>query len=121
MYCSVLVTAPDLRTARDIGRTMVERGLAACVNIWEVSSIYRWKGEVHEGPEAAMLFKVPREGFDALRSAILEVHPYEVPCIVGYAITAGHPPYLDWISESVPPSGGGDQKPRRTGNDLIGC
>lgn len=101
MYSSVLVTAPDMRTAMEIGDLMVGRGLAACVNIWEVFSIYRWEGQVHREPESAMLFKVADEGFEALRSAILEVHPYEVPCIVRYAIAEGHQPYLDWISENV--------------------
>ncbi len=101
MYSSVLVTAPDLRAANEIGQLMVERGLAACVNIWEVLSIYRWQGNVKREPEAAMLFKVPTEGFESLRSEILKVHPYEVPCLVRYDIAEGHQPYLDWISESV--------------------
>jgi len=83
---------------------MVERRLAACVNIWEICSIYRWQGEVRREPEAALLFKVTDEGFEALRSAILEVHPYDVPCIVRYAIAEGHRPFLDWISDCVPPA-----------------
>ena len=104
MYSSVLVTAPDMATAQRIGRSMVERGLAACVNVWVIGSIYRWKGEVVQEDEAAMLFKVTDDGFEALREAISEMHPYEVPCIVRYAIAEGHRPYLDWIGGSVLPA-----------------
>jgi len=110
MHSSVLVTAPDLQTAKDIGNRMVDKGLAACVNIWEIFSIYRWQGEVHREPEAAMLFKVTTEGFEALRSEILKHHPYDVPCIVRYDIADGHRPYLDWISESVVPCSAEYQK-----------
>ena len=51
--------------------------------------------------EAAMLFKVTDDGFEALRKGVSEMHPYEVPCIVRYAIADGHRPYLDWIGDSV--------------------
>jgi periplasmic divalent cation tolerance protein len=81
------------------------------VNVWEIFSIYRWQGEVRHGPEAAMLFKVTDEGFEALRSAILKVHPYDVPCIVRYPIAGGHGPFLDWISESIVSSPTEYQKP----------
>jgi len=51
--------------------------------------------------EAAMLFKVTDAGFEALRAGISEMHPYEVPCIVRYAIVEGHQPYLDWIGNCI--------------------
>ncbi|OPX62805.1 MAG: Divalent-cation tolerance protein CutA [Methanomassiliicoccales archaeon PtaB.Bin134] len=101
MYSSVLVTAPDQATAERLGMDTVGRGLAACVNMWPISSIYRWKGDLMQEAETALLFKVPDSGFEALSEAVLELHPYEVPCIVRYAIAEGHRPYLDWIGENV--------------------
>lgn len=103
MYSSVLVTAPDQATAERLGKDIVGRGLAACVNMWPISSMYRWKGELMHEAETALLFKVPDAGFEALRQAVLELHPYEVPCIVRYAIAEGHRPYLDWLEEATTP------------------
>jgi periplasmic divalent cation tolerance protein len=101
MYSTVLVTAPDLETSRRISRNLVERRLAACANIFPIDSIYRWKGEIMEEDEYAVLLKIRTEDFEALRTAVLELHPYEVPCIVRYEIREGHATYLNWIREST--------------------
>lgn len=83
---------------------MVEKRLAACANvISNMQSIYRWKGKVVEDSEVILIFKTSEAQFDALKSCVLEMHSYEVPCIVAFPITHGHQPYLDWIlSETVP-------------------
>ena len=101
MYSTVLVTAPDLDTSRRISRHVMEKRLAACANIFAVNSFFTWKGEVMEEQEQAMLLKIRSEDFEALRKAVLEIHPYEVPCVVRYEISEGHQPYLDWIGEST--------------------
>lgn len=101
MYSTVLVTAPDLDASRKISRRVIEERLAACANIFPIHSIYRWKGEAVEEEEHAILLKIRSEDFEALRNAVLEIHPYEVPCVVRYEISEGHQPYLDWIGEST--------------------
>lgn len=101
MYSTVLVTAPDLDASRRISKYVVEAKLAACANIFPIDSIYRWKGEIMEEGEYAILLKIRTEDFESLRTAVMELHPYEVPCIVRYEISDGHEPYLDWISEST--------------------
>jgi periplasmic divalent cation tolerance protein len=101
MYSTVLVTVPDLDSSRKISKRVIEGGLAACANIFPINSIYRWKGEIMEEGEYAILLKIRTEDFEALRKAVLELHPYEVPCIVRYEISEGHEPYLDWIGEST--------------------
>ena len=98
---SVLVTYPDERTARAISRSLVERHLAACSNIFAVGSIYRWKGEIEEASEFASLLKIRSEDFPAVAEAIRQLHPYEVPCIVRYNIAEGSGDYLRWIVEST--------------------
>lgn len=98
---TVLVTYPDEKTARAISRSLVERRLVACSNIFAIGSIYRWEGEVEESSEFASLLKIRSDDFPAVVGAIREMHPYEVPCIVRYDIAGGFDDYVDWIREST--------------------
>jgi periplasmic divalent cation tolerance protein len=97
MYSTVLVTVPDIETSMEISRHLVSSRLAACANLFPIQSIYRWEGRVQEEGETAILLKIRTEDFEELRSEILKLHPYEVPCIVRYDIEEGHEPYLRWI------------------------
>jgi periplasmic divalent cation tolerance protein len=98
----VLTTAGSLEEARGIARTLVERQLAACVNVIpQVESIYRWKGEVETATEHVLIIKTTAEAFSRLRDALAEVHSYEVPECVALAVEEGGASYLNWIGESV--------------------
>jgi len=98
----VLTTCGSLEEARQIAQALVERRLAACVNIApQVESIYRWKGEVETAPEWLLLIKTTEGIFERLRDAIAELHSYEVPECVEIAITDGSAVYLNWIEEAV--------------------
>ena len=95
----VLCTFPDLDQARQIGAALVERQVAACVNILPgIESIYRWEGKVERAGEVLGLIKTTR--YPELEAAIRELHPYEVPEIVALPITTGLPAYLAWVRES---------------------
>ena len=94
----VLVTAPDEAVARDLARALVEERLAACGNIVPaVTSIFRWQGEVQQESEVLVVLKTSAERFAALRTRVLELHPYDVPEVISLAVEAGHQPYLDWL------------------------
>jgi periplasmic divalent cation tolerance protein len=98
----VLSTVGGEEEAERIAQRLVEQGLAACVNVLPgVVSIYRWKGRVERDVERLLLIKTRAERFEALREAIVALHPYEVPEIVALPVTAGHRPYLDWLDASV--------------------
>ncbi|MGH9537017.1 MAG: divalent-cation tolerance protein CutA [Terriglobales bacterium] len=98
----VLTTAGSKEEARKIGRTLVERLLAACVNVVpQVTSIYRWEGEIEEGEEFLLVVKTTRAAFERVREAILELHSYEVPECICVAIDDGSVGYLSWIGQSV--------------------
>jgi periplasmic divalent cation tolerance protein len=98
---TVFVTFPDEQTARSISRSLIERRLAACSNIFSVGSIYRWKGEIEEASEYASFLKIRSEDFQVVVDAIRQRHPYEVPCIVRYDIAESSGDYLNWIVEST--------------------
>lgn len=97
----VYVTAPESE-APGLARALVGRRVAACVNLIPgVRSFYRWEGEVQDDPEVLLIAKTTRARFEALRAAVLELHSYDVPEVIGLPIAAAHAPYHAWIHESV--------------------
>ena len=99
-YIICLVTIDDSDSATRIARTLVEKKLAACVNIVpEIRSIYSWKGEICDDRERLMIIKTRRELFGALQTEVTALHPYEVPEIIALTIEDGLPNYLRWIDE----------------------
>jgi periplasmic divalent cation tolerance protein len=98
----VLTTAGSKDEARKIGRALVERLLAACVNIVpQVGSIYRWEGEIEEAVEWLLIVKTTQTAFERVRAAILELHSYDLPECVCVSIEDGSLEYLSWIGQSV--------------------
>ena len=98
----VLCTVGKAEDAEWIAREVVERRLAACVNVVPaITSIYRWRGEVEKNEEILLVMKTRSERFEALREAIVSMHSSEVPEVIALAIEAGHPPYLAWLDDSV--------------------
>lgn len=93
----VFITAPPEAAAR-IARHLVEGGFAACVNLLPgVTSIYRWRQQLCEDAETLLIAKTAADRFEALRAAVLAVHPYELPEVVAVNATDLHPPYLQWL------------------------
>ena len=98
----VHVTMPNADTARSIGRTLVEERLAACVNVVPgVVSIYGWKGTLHEDEEVLCLIKTSPQRFEKLRARVVELHPYDVPEVMAFAVDDGSRDYLDWVRSST--------------------
>lgn len=92
--------------ARTIGRDMVERRLAACVNvIGQCHSIYRWKSEIEEAAEVAAIFKTSAEKAERLAEAIRTAHGYDVPAIVTLGQASTHEAYREWLFSSVVETG----------------
>jgi periplasmic divalent cation tolerance protein len=97
----VLIAAPADQ-ARPIARALVERGLAACVNVLPgAHSVYRWQGEIEEADEAVLVVKTRSAAVAALGAAVRELHPYENPELIALAIEDGLPAYLSWLVQSV--------------------
>jgi uncharacterized protein involved in tolerance to divalent cations/uncharacterized protein (DUF433 family) len=84
--------------ARTIADALVERRLAACVQIiGPITSTYRWQGKVETAEEWLCVIKSRHDLYDALEAAILELHPYDVPEILITPVTGGSQSYLDWL------------------------
>jgi periplasmic divalent cation tolerance protein len=97
-----LSTVARMEDAEHIARTLVQRRLAACVNIVPgLTSVYAWKGEVESDQELLLVIKTRRERLDALRQALLKIHPYEVPELIALPVEGGSEAYLKWIGDSV--------------------
>ena len=98
----VLCSFPDLDSARQIGTLLVERQLAACVNLLPgAESIYHWQGKVESAPEVLAIFKTSAEAWPAFEKALSEAHPYEVPEIIAIQPDAVAGPYRAWLLESL--------------------
>jgi periplasmic divalent cation tolerance protein len=99
------VTMPDAEQAGALARALVEEGLAACVNMVPgVRSVYVWEGRIQEDEEVLCLVKTRPAVFERARERILQLHPYEVPEILAFAVDDGSPSYLDWLRRAT----GGD-------------
>lgn len=98
----VLCTFPDLERARQIGTLLVEKQLAACVNLIPgVESIYRWDGKVETTGEVLGVFKTTRGTYPRFEAALSEAHPYDVPEIIALKPDDVASPYAAWVAASV--------------------
>ena len=100
--CVVFITGPGREALARIGRALVEERLAACVNVLpELTSIYRWEGEVTAAGEALAMIKTTRGSVDSVCRRVTELHPYDLPECIALDVTGGSERYLAWVAESV--------------------
>jgi periplasmic divalent cation tolerance protein len=98
----VLSTTGSEAEAAKIAQALVERRIAACVNIVpRVQSVYRWEGKIEQAEEYLLLIKTVKTKFEQVRAAISELHSYELPECIALPIEAGSYDYLNWLVESV--------------------
>ena len=95
----VLTNLPDRAAAERLAEELVQKNLAACVNILgPCRSVYRWKGAVQHDKEHPMLIKTTHERYGALEQTLRAGHPYELPEIIAVPIERGLPAYLEWVA-----------------------
>jgi len=99
----VLVTCGSRREASRIARSVVERKLAACVNVLDtpVRSVYRWKGKIEQGREFLLVIKSSRARLAALQAEVERLHSYDVPEFIALPIVGGSSRYLAWLGECL--------------------
>lgn len=98
----VFTTLPSRDAAMSLAQSIVERRLAACVNILAgCTSVYRWKGAIEEASEIPVLMKTRAARYPDLEAAIRDLHPYELPEIIAVPAVRGLPDYLEWVAEET--------------------
>ena len=102
VFAIVLVTAPDLKTARALAKAALEARLVACANlIPKLESHYWWQGRIERSAEVLILFKTARGKLAALEKLVLARHPYDTPEFITLPLESGTPRYLAWLAASV--------------------
>ena len=98
----VFVTVPDVDAGVILARRIVSERLAACGNVIPgLTSVYRWKGEVQEDPEALVILKTTQGAIPALMERVSELHSYEVPEFLVLPVETGFEPYLRWVAGEI--------------------
>ena len=104
LFTVVLVTAPDLKTARSLARLALRARLAACVNLVPgIESHYWWQGKLERSAEILLVLKTTRAKLAALEKLVLANHPYDTAEFLALPLAAGTGRYLDWLAASVRP------------------
>lgn len=98
---AVVTTVATIDEARRMAQAVVERRLAACAQISQIESTYRWDGEVRSEPECRIVFKTTDAAWDALERTIRELHSYELPAIHATVLDRVSAPYAGWIVDST--------------------
>ncbi|MGB2592393.1 MAG: divalent-cation tolerance protein CutA [Candidatus Acidiferrum sp.] len=102
-YRLVLVTCANPIQAKLIARSIVEKRLAACVNILRspIESHYRWNGKVEKARELLLFIKTTARRLGALEREVKRLHSYELPEFLVLPIASGSKPYLDWLDQNT--------------------
>jgi periplasmic divalent cation tolerance protein len=100
-FCLVLVTAGSEAEAKTIAEALVTEKLAACVNLYSITSVYTWQSQLQQDPEWQLTIKTHGSRFESLKARVQELHSYEVPEVIAIPIQSGSEPYLNWIAASV--------------------
>ena len=98
-YSIIITTCADKESATAIAKLLVEKQLAACVQMFPIESVYAWEGKICQGDETVMFIKSKSALFDEIAKMIKAHHTYDVPEVVQIPITDGSPEYLRWIGE----------------------
>jgi len=101
-YLQVFITVPNRTTAQKITRTLLEKKLAACVQIaGPITSRYWWQKKIALSREYLCIVKTDRSSYPALEKTVKALHPYDVPEIIALPIATGYEKYLNWLKATL--------------------
>ena len=104
-FAVVLVTTPDLKTARVLAKAVLRARLAACVNIIpKIESHFWWQGKIESAAELLLVMKTTQPKLRALEKCVVKHHPYDTPEFLALPLAGGHARYLAWLASSVQPA-----------------
>ena len=100
-FAIVLVTTPDLKTARALARAALQARLIACANLTpKIESHYWWRGKIESGAEVLLILKTQKSKLVSLEKLVLAKHPYDTPEFLVLPLNAGNKKYLDWLAQN---------------------
>lgn len=98
----IITSIDNVQNAEKIAHTLLDEKLAVCINIIpNIRSIYMWQGEKKLEEEVIMFIKTEKNTFPEVLKRLKELHPYDLPEIIGLPISYGLPEYLEWIRNSL--------------------
>jgi periplasmic divalent cation tolerance protein len=100
---AVCTTVGQADEARRIATAAVEQGLAACVHIDAIESVYRWQGRLQHDTEQRLMLKTTEAAAPALRALVLQMHPYELPALYSFEVAEASADYANWVMEQTQP------------------
>ena len=97
----IYITFPNKQEAKKIGRILIEKRLAGCVNMFPVEAIYQWKGKITEEKEVVLIAKTFEKNFSKIEKLVKKLHSYETPCILAIPVNKVSKNYLNWIKKET--------------------
>ena len=97
MYVFVYTTVSNIEEAKRISKVLLEKKLAACVNMFSIDSMYISNGQIKNAKEIGIIIKTKNEKFKELKKELKKIHPYEIPCICSIYLENCSRSFLDWI------------------------
>ena len=98
---AVLTTTDSAERAAEIARALVERKLAACVQISKIDSVYSWEGAIQNDREFRLMAKTVASRYAEIEAAIRELHSYDLPAIYAVQLTEVFAPYAEWVADNA--------------------
>ena len=97
-FILVYVTNEDLKHAKKLAKSLLEKNLIACANFFPIEAMHKWKGKVVEEEEVVSIFKAKAGNWMPLKVEITKLHTYEVPCIIKIDVSANLP-FEEWVKK----------------------
>ncbi len=99
---SLYITAPTREEAISLARELLLEKLIACANIIDnVTSLYRWQGEIEHAKESILICKSSAEHVQAVTEKVRQLHSYECPCVVALPIEGGNAEFFNWLGNQL--------------------
>ncbi|HJD56873.1 divalent-cation tolerance protein CutA [Candidatus Tisiphia endosymbiont of Ptychoptera albimana] len=99
--CVILTTTDDQQVLDKLTISLLEANLAACIQVDNIVSYFKWEGKISSVPEFRIVVKAKSDNYNAIEKMIIDIHNYDLPQIIKLDIQEGLPAYLNWVTQSI--------------------
>ncbi|HJD63475.1 MULTISPECIES: divalent-cation tolerance protein CutA [Rickettsieae] len=99
--CVILTTTDDQQVVDKLTISLLEANLAACIQVDNIVSYFKWEGKISSVPEFRIVVKAKSDNYNAIEKMIIDIHNYDLPQIIKLDIQDGLPAYLNWVTQSI--------------------